>query len=318
MNRLRTFVSLGLIASAFAATTGCHATLWTQRVRETLPLGVEGLEALQVRTHNGAIKFRPLSDGDTNGTVAVSKKTGGFTLASAAAAMDALDVYVEPGDDGTTRIGWRWDTVKRPGWAAKVSFKIEAPRNIGFNARTHNGPIEATGIVGDVRLRTHNGRIIAGSSVEEVRFQEQAHGGATGTAEITGNVRLVTHNGRINVHSTGGTLYARTHNGRIIASYGGDSVQLTTHNGRVSADLAACKTVEGTIHSHNGAIELVLGESTSAELRGRTHNGGIHCEVPISNVHITRRSITGTIGEGGGTLNLTTHNGSIRIKKPGG
>lgn len=83
MNRLRTLVSLGLIASALAVTTGCHATLWTQRVRETLPLGIEGLEELQVRTHNGAIRFRPLSDGDINGTVAVSKKTGGFTVASA-------------------------------------------------------------------------------------------------------------------------------------------------------------------------------------------------------------------------------------------
>ena len=131
-------------------------------------------------------------------------------------------------------------------------------------------------------------------------------------------MHAVTHNGPVDVQSTDGTLYAETHNGWIHVGYAGDDVTLVTHNGEVVADLRNCTALEGDITTHNGGIEVIVGEATSTDLRCETHNGRIKCDVPLSNIELTRHRLIGTIGAGGGRLDVSTHNGGIRVKKTTG
>lgn len=211
--------------------------------------------------------------------VEVTTKAGGCSVEDAENALDAIDVYVEPAGAGVQRVGWRWSGLKAPTWRARVSFDIHGPGDIDLKANTHNGPIKVGGVAGDVNV--------------------------------------VTHNGRINVESSAGKLYAQTHNGGISAVYAGDEVTLATHNGQIVADLTGCRAVDGSITTHNGSVEVAVGDSTSAKLTCRAHNGGIRCSVPLVESEIKRRRLTGTIGTGEGRLSLTTHNGSVRIKKAG-
>lgn len=260
---------------------GCWGgTVWTAAETEQRTLVTAGLHALEARTHNGHIKFSGQPADTSEATVTITKKAGGRTAADAQAALEALEVFVEPvGADGQ-RIGWRWRGVKRLSWRASVSFDIIAPGNLNLDAQTHNGAI---GVVG-----------------------------------LTGELRVVTHNGGINVASGGGELYAETHNGRIEATYAGNKATLLTHNGGVKADLAGCEALDASVETHNGSVELVIGESFSADVNCRTHNGSIRCDAPITNAHVTRRQLSGTIGDGRGSLDVTTHNGSVRIKSTSG
>lgn len=255
-------------------------THWTEGVTEELRFDTTDVEGLEVRTHNGKIRFEGESTGNPEAIVTVTKKGGGCTFADAEEALAAIEVYIEDVGERSRRIAWKWNPRKRSGWSARVSFEIHAPGALNFDAKTHNGSITV--------------------------------------ADARGDVRVVTHNGGVNVTSAGGTLDAETHNGKLAAAYVGDDVTLLTHNGRITADLSGCESVRGTVTTHNGSIEVLLGEKVSAELACRTHNGGISCNVPLEEINISRGRLSGKVGAGEGRLAVTTHNGSVRIKSAPG
>ena len=253
---------------------------WTEPVTGKLPIDTANLQALEVRTHNGSISFEAQPENAGEAYVVYTKKAGGRTSAAAEEALEALDVFVEPKGDGTLGIGWRWKGVRHINWGARVSFEIHAPGTVRFDARTHNGSVAVDGVVGD------------------------AH--------------VVTHNGPVHVESADGRLYAQTHNGKVEATYAGNDITLKTHNGRIVADLSHCAAVGGSINTHNGSVQIFVSEDTSSRLACRTHNGSVRCDAPLNNRNKTRRRLTGTLGNGDGNLNVTTHNGSVRIKKSTG
>lgn len=259
---------------------GCSKTVWTETTTERFSLDAGELSALEVRTHNGSISFQSQPADGAEAFVIVTKKAGGRTQAAAQEAMEALEVFVEPAGAGAQRIGSRWQGIKHSDWRKSVSFEIHAPGNLRLDVQTRNGSVKIEGVSGDVKV--------------------------------------VTHNGRINVESSGGSLYARTHNGGIVASYAGEKVSLKTHNGRIVADLNRCEVLDGTIETHNGRIEVVVGDETSVMLTARTRNGSLSCRVPLTESEATRHRLTGRIGAGQGSLAVTTHNGSVRVKKATG
>lgn len=274
------------------------STHWTKEVTQELPLDPVELKAIDVRTHNGAISYAGVPEGSAEATVVATIKGGGRTPSDAEKALDAIDVFAERSATGTVRVGWKWHTgIKRLGWNGHVSFEITGPSGVRIVGETHNGRVLVRN-AGDVRVITHNGRVqIEGAS---------------------GDVHAETHNGPVDVESTNGTLYAETHNGWIHVGYAGDHITLITHNGEVVADLDGCAVLDGEITTYNGGIELVVGQAMSADLRCETHNGRVKCEVPLTNIESTRRSLSGTIGTGAGRLDIITHNGGIRIKKSTG
>ena len=254
-------------------------TVWAEST-ETLTIDTASLEGMVVETHNGAIVVDGQSDGAAHATVTVTKKGGGISQGEAEAALAAIDVYVKPGNNGTTKIGWRWKGVKKPRWRSQVSFEITAPGNLRIDAETHNG-----------RITLEN---------------------------VTADARVVTHNGAVNVDVKNGKLRAETHNGEVVATYAGPEVRLQTHNGRIVADLAGCAEIDGRIITHNGGVQIIVNQNTSADLSCATHNGGISFDFPVPVTKISRTKVTGVLGSGGPPLKITTHNGAIRIKSTKG
>lgn len=290
IGRVRIMAAVAAVLSL--ASTGCivvgvggwsswrGSTVWTEASTERIGFDAAGLGAVEVRTHNGSITFDGQPAGAGEAYVTVTKKAGGLTQDDAEEALEAIEVYVQRVGLDTQRIGWKWKGTKHAGWGARVSFDINAPGRLRVDGETHNGAITVRGIVGEVRVETHNGPV--------------------------------------NVESSQGKLYAETHNGEIVATYAGDDVTLTTHNGRVVADLSGCGTIEGNITTHNGSIEVVVGADTATNLTCRTHNGSIRCDAPLETSRFSRRKLTARIGAGGGALDVTTHNGSVRIRKATG
>ncbi len=252
--------------------------MWTEAVEER-PIDATGLTALEVRTHNGAIDFQSQAAGGT-ASVTITKKAGGTTQEDAKEALAAINVFVERAGNGKTRIGWKWSMPKKARWSGDVSFVILAPGNLNLDAETHNG--------------------------------------AVAVAEVSGDVRVVSHNGKVKVRSSTGKLHAETHNGEVNVTYAGPEVNLNSYNGEVSADLSKCGAVAGNITTHNGAVRVSVGKNTSATLKCETHNGGIDCDAPLSESHKARGELTGKLGAGGPSLDVVTHNGSIRVKSTAG
>ena len=131
-----------------------------------------------------------------------------------------------------------------------------------------------------------------------VRFLGRTVNGGIEASGITADAEARTVNGGVALDATG-TARAETVNGGITARLG-------------RADWAgalALKTV-------NGGIEMTLPEGLNADVKASTVNGDIETDFPLTVTgKISRRKLEGTIGSGGRTLELSTVNGGIELRK---
>jgi DUF4097 and DUF4098 domain-containing protein YvlB len=115
---------------------------------------------------------------------------------------------------------------------------------------------------------------------------------------LRADARAETVNGNVDVH-TAGFAEASTVNGNITCRLGRSSFE---------------EDVE--FETVNGSITIEMPEGLNADFRANTVNGGIDSDFPILVTgKVSRRSLRGSIGEGGPELRLSTVNGSIRLRK---
>lgn len=260
--------------------TGCRmgssSTVWTEAVVETREVAASLITAWEIRTSNGSVEYVANDMPDAPAKVTITRKGGGKTLDEAKLALAAMEVYVEPGEGGLHRVGYRWNKERSPNWNASVNVHIAGPAAVDMDVESHNG----------------------GNNVRGVQ----------------GNVKLTARNGRIKASSGGGTLTVDTHNGGIEAVYSGPSISAKTHNGSVVVDLREAVAIGGTITTHNGGIVLAVSDKTSAMLSGETENGSVTIDVPLAEAKTSRNEFSGKLGAGGEALTLETHNGGIRVR----
>lgn len=128
---------------------------------------------------------------------------------------------------------------------------------------------------------------------------ETVNGDVRATA-LTGDADLHTVNGGIDV-TTSGTVEAETVNGDIDARIG-----RTDWTGRLKFETV------------NGSISLTAPADLSTDVSASTVNGSVDSDFPITvRGRMERRSLRGTIASGGRSLELTTVNGGIELKKGG-
>ena len=132
-----------------------------------------------------------------------------------------------------------------------------------------------------------------------VVFEGSTVNGGIDVAGLRGETRVSTVNGGIEVASSG-TVEAHTVNGSIRASTGAASWSGTLD-----------------FQTVNGSITLTLPANAAAIVSAETVNGGFSSDFPLT-VEAGEwgpKRISGTIGSGGGRLELETVNGGISIRK---
>ncbi len=276
MNRRTVF---HLVASLSLFTTiGCShlgfGPTFRMEAEETLTLSAGDVATLNVRTHNGAVTAAGSDDTDGQFVVHVTKRGRAWTQEGAEQALEAIEVTTERRGD-TQTLSWRWQSPRQYGWGASVAFNIQTPRDVAIGARTHNGRLTVTDIVGDCELSTHNGSIHLASQSRNVNVQ--------------------------------------THNGGIRVASAPEEFRAVTHNGTIRAELRGEHNVTGDVRTHNGSVTLVMNPAASANFDCGAHNGGIHSKLNLSNIDVSRRKLTGRFGDATGALRINTHNGSITL-----
>jgi hypothetical protein len=130
----------------------------------------------------------------------------------------------------------------------------------------------------------------------------------------------------------GVNFIARTVNGEVVANNLSGDVDARTVNGGiavVTAGRARGATVNGSVNvtmgradwdvkfeTVNGSVTLTLPDNTSANVRASTVNGDITTDFPLTvQGRFGRRSLDGVIGSGGRTLEVSTVNGAIHLKR---
>lgn len=161
-----------------------------------------------------------------------------------------------------------------------------------------------------VRLPKRTDGWFGGNSIRaSVRFTITVP--ATATLE---NVETV--NSSVTIAGVHGAVHAETVNGGIHATDLGGDARLETVNGSIRADFATLAQGQRvSFETVNGQIAARLPKDAGFELHSSVVNGHIDCDFPIQLSKGHRRTLNGTIGNGGASVEAETVNGSISIEQ---
>lgn len=131
----------------------------------------------------------------------------------------------------------------------------------------------------------------------ETNLDLRSTNGHVSAADVKGDNSLSTTNGGIEADGMAGSLDIRTTNGSVVAvvSVFGDR------------DKIRLKTT-------NGSVKLRLPTDVRADVTASTVNGAIRTDFPLTiQGKIMKRKISGEINGGGGNIDISTVNGSVKI-----
>ena len=187
------------------------------------------------------------------------------------------------------------------GFFVSPSAKLIAsvPRNTNLIIRTGDGAVVVERVNGRAEIRTGDGSIHATETSGEL-LAESDDGGIR-VEDVTGRVEVRTGDGTIQVSGTPGSLRARSGDGSIVLRIRSgaamtDDWMVATGDGSVTVELP--EGFGARIEADPGSDGRVRSDLTLTQVTGGTR------DTPI---------LTGTLGEGGRRLSITTGDGTIRL-----
>lgn len=217
---------------------------------------------------------------------------------STLAAVRELSVNARP-NGGVSVTGW-----DRP--EIRVEARIQARAPTDAEARSIGSAIRVATGGGNVSAEGPETRDRRGWSVSyevfaprQIDLDLQTVNGGLRVQGVRGDLELNTTNGGISLADAAGDVHARTTNGGLHVELAG--------RGWSGAGL--------DLHTTNGGIDLALPEDFSAHLVASTVHGAVDTDFPVTVQGRIGRRIDAVLGNGGPTVNLTTTNGGIRIRR---
>ena len=163
----------------------------------------------------------------------------------------------------------------------------------------------------DVQTRLPKSGWLLGGEGGSVSYEIIAPEGARITA--------ITVNGQVRIEGIAGQVEAKSVNGKLEIIDAAGVVESSTVNGSVDVSyIALPDSGSHGITTVNGSVSLILPESAAGHFEVNTVNGGISSEFPleISQKKFGNfRSVSDSIGEGGGSFKIKTVNGQVQIRK---
>jgi len=175
---------------------------------------------------------------------------------------------------------------------------LRVPREVDLDVRTGDGNIKATEVSGKLQFDTGDGNVNANN--------------------IRGDIRMHTGDGRIEGRGFDGSLDADTGDGSMRVEGRFDALALKTGDGSIDAQANSGSKLGNSwnVRSGDGSITLRLPGDLNANLEARTGDGNITMDFPIQmSGSLSHSSVRGKLNAGGGTLSVTSGDGSIHIEK---
>ncbi len=276
------FALAGFVALALAASP-LRADDWNK----SYPL--TGRANLTVSTGDGDV----IVTGSDKSTIDAHISTVGYKLGP----NDVQIVESQNGNQVTIEVkfphmNWNWGGHR----SLKVDLKV--PRGLDMNISTSDGNVTAQNVNGNLQFSSGDGNVEA--------------------TAVHGTVHMHTGDGNMTGTGFDGSLEASTGDGNIKIDGRFDSLDLKSGDGNIDAQANSGSKVasDWSLHSGDGHITLRLPGDLNANLDAHTGDGSISLDVPISvSGNLSHSSVRGKLNAGGGTLALSTGDGSIHIEK---
>lgn len=280
---LTAFVALAGLAITLAASPA-HADDW----KKTYP--ISGRASLYVSTGDGDVT---VTGGDQK-QIDAEVISDGYKIGP----NDVQIVESQNGDHVSIEVKFPHMSWHMFSGHRSLRVNIRVPRDVDVDARTGDGNIEATNLMGKLQFDSGDGNVNANN--------------------IHGEIRMHTGDGRIEGRGFDGSLDANTGDGSVRVEGRFDSLDLKTGDGSIDAQVGAGSKVANSwnVHSGDGSITLRLPGDLNANLEAHTGDGNVNMDYPIMmSGTLSRGSVHGKLNAGGGTFSVSSGDGSIHIEK---
>jgi len=126
------------------------------------------------------------------------------------------------------------------------------------------------------------------------------------------DVAIVTANGTVTVRSLKNGVVVSCANAEVVGTDIEGTTLMTVANGSIDTEVTLPPGGGVTLGVANGDIHLKIPQSTSAEFAATVANGSVQIRnLTLSNMVTTPTKVTGTLGDGAGSITLDVANGDI-------
>lgn len=270
----------------------------------TLPLPNVGARTLRIENPCGDVK---IVGGFEEGSVAARARVRGSDADDAHLKANDYTVIVEESDHEVLIrqpdvSGLEVDVVVQIKDALHVDVKTSAgdiqvfDTGGGCRASNQSGDISLRGLTGAMEVTTQNGDL----NVNECN---------TPTLSIenkTGDINITDFKGNLNARSASGDLNVRKAAGKTIS--------VESVNGDVNVDLIEPITGTVNIRTVNGDANVEITDGCDCRVSLSTLRGDVNCSVPLEDEARMEQRITGRLGQGTGTLDVSGVNGDVHLR----
>ncbi len=279
---------LAVAATVAAASTGADTELVSRLGRLGAPL----TETVSLSTPIG--EADTLTVRNSSGRTTIRRTEGGEARVQATKHLSPgqqIEVALQPGPGGVS-LEARTSGSANVGTGARVDYDIQLPAGAAVSLQTSSGAVDLSGLTGRVQVDGSSGTVRAT--------------GLSGTTTIhtsSGSIRLTDISGDLRVSSSSGSIRAMNVS-RL--------VEATSTSGRISLDGRFSES--SLVRSGSGDVEIGVRPGSAEMLDVRTTSGSIRTRgLALADQQSDRRSLRGTVGEGGNTLRIETSSGDVTL-----
>ena len=249
-----------------------------------------GGNSIRIENENG--RTRVVGEDRDNVLVRVVKRARAET--DAAAQDLAGNICVEAREAGGT-LSLAVATPRKWNRHGQANLEVRIPRSLQLDVTANNGKVCVEGLRSQVCARSSNG---------SVRI-----------TDVVGDIEISTSNAKVGCDGTCGSLTARSSNGKIELHQHRGSINASTSNALIRASVEEMGESGVVMVTSNGRIILDLPDETNAEVDVRVDNGVIRAirELTPCATEAAGR-LRGKLGSGGTPIRLSTSNASISLR----
>jgi hypothetical protein len=203
-------------------------------------------------------------------------------------------------------------------------IEIDVPRNATVNVKSRES-MTTIDSVGRVAIENVSGGIFLNNITRGV--EAKTYEGDVTVENSSGAMTLLSTTGNIvafNVSSSeiGDIFKAKTSNGAIVLKdVEQRQIEVGSNSGSINFTGEFLSGGQYNFGTSNGSITLTIPQDSPSKITASYGYGAFKSDIPLQNIvkptptSAKVQNLTGQIGKGDATLNLTTYSGSLRIKK---
>jgi DUF4097 and DUF4098 domain-containing protein YvlB len=270
-----------------------------------LPLALASGKTLRIENPCGDVK---IVGGFDDGHVSATARIKGSSVEDARSKADGYTLVIEESEEIVL--------IKQPdmsGLSVDLNIQIPAKRHVEVRAESGDVSIldtklgaRVTNRSGDVHVRQLNGTIEVSAYSGDIKIEDAKTPSLT-VENKSGDIALTRVDGNVNARTASGNV-------RVTQSTG-KTVSVEAVSGDVQIDLESAVTGSLNVRTVSGDSLVSIVDGSDCRVSLSTLRGLVACALPLDEEAKSDQRITGRIGDGKGSLDVSAVTGNVTLER---